>query len=189
MMRGFNNIALVVNVLSRKKFEKGLFGMIGKKENNWMDCSLDGIAVIDLDKDTCIWYYAQYRKFFLRGHKAQFDSLGGLAGRSVLSSVEIKTRVAASSLEPSVKLTSIDLKRCRFGDEFFRRLVPEKHVGQLLHQKLVLKINHFMYASASKTVITFIVLAYCSSRVLNVCEMFSGRVEKGRVEKGDWQYI
>jgi hypothetical protein len=61
-MRGFSNIALVVNVLSRKKFEKGLFGMIGKEENNWMDCSLDGIAVIDLDKDTCIWYYAQYRK-------------------------------------------------------------------------------------------------------------------------------
>jgi hypothetical protein len=52
MMLSTSNEALVVNALSRKEFVKGLYevGMIGKKEKNWMACSTEGIAVIDLYK-------------------------------------------------------------------------------------------------------------------------------------------
>jgi hypothetical protein len=96
--------------------------------------------------------------------------------------VEIKTSVAASSFERSVQLASIDVKICRVGDESFRRMVPEEHVGQLQHQMLVLKINHVMYVSASETGIAFIVLAYCNSRVLRICESVLDQTLKDCVE-------
>jgi hypothetical protein len=129
---------------------------------NWMYCSSDGIAVIDLDKIPTYNRLPNPETQVLRpwADTALFYTLGGLAGRCVLSSVEINTSVAASSLERSVQLATIDVKVCRVGDESFRRLVPEKHVGQLLHQIMVLKINHVLYVSASETGITFIVLAY-----------------------------
>jgi hypothetical protein len=50
---------------------------------------------------------------------------------------------------------------------------------------LVLKINHVMYVSASETGITFIVLAYCNSRVLIICESVLDQTLKDCVE---WAY-
>jgi hypothetical protein len=107
-----------------------------------MACSSHGIAVIDLDKISTYDFMPNLETQILPpwADTFQFDTLAGLAGRCVLASVEIKTSVAASSLERSVQLASIDVKACQVGDEFFRRLVPEEHVGQLLHQMLVLKI-------------------------------------------------
>jgi hypothetical protein len=127
---------------------KGIFevGMTGNKEKNWMASSSDDIAVIDLDNIPTYDLMPNPETQVLPpwADTTQFDTLGGLAGQCVLSSVEIKTSVTASSLERSVKLASIDVKVCRVGDEYFRRLVPEEHVGQLLHQMMVLKINHVM---------------------------------------------
>lgn len=52
MIRGTENEQLVLNDLMTKPFIHALFesGMIGMKDNNWIECSPDGIALIDPSK-------------------------------------------------------------------------------------------------------------------------------------------
>jgi hypothetical protein len=91
MMRGTINKALVVNALSRKEFVKGIFevGMIGKKENNWMACSSDGISVIDLYKIPTydLIFNPETQVLPPWADTTQFDTIGRIAGRCVLASV------------------------------------------------------------------------------------------------------
>jgi hypothetical protein len=174
MMRGTENEVSVMNALRRKEFVRGLFevGMIGKKGKDWVACSPDGIAVIDLKKlsdfDTPQVSHSQVPLPWMA--RQQFDELPGLEGRCVLSSVEIKTRVASPCLERSIQLASLDVTVCRVGDSTFQNLIPEAHFGPLLHQMLVLRVNHVMYVSAAETGITFIVVAYCDLSILSFCE-------------------
>jgi hypothetical protein len=94
-----------------------------------------GIAVLDLNKlpDFNVFQHPNSGIQLPWTTIPQFDLLSGLEGRCVLCSVEIKTNVATSSLERSIELSSVDVKVCRVGDVTFRALLPEAHVGQVLH--------------------------------------------------------
>ena len=154
---------------------KGLFeiGMIAKRGKPWMACSPDGIAVIDLNNLPVFTPHqnCQSETQLSSSETPQYNKLPALEGCCVLCSVEIKTSVATSSLERSIQLASVDVKVCRVGDITFRTLFPEAHIGQILHQMLVLRINHVMYVAAAETGITFIVIAYCDVHILSVCEL------------------
>jgi YqaJ-like viral recombinase domain len=189
MMRGSRNEPSVMNALERKDFVKCLFevGMIAKKGKSWMACSPDGIAVIDLNKipefNSNEQSLSELQLPWTR--IPEFNVLPGIDGRCVLCSVEIKTSVAASSLERSIELASVDVKVCRVGDSSFRSFVPEAHIGQILHQMLVLHVSHVVYVAASETGVMFIIIAYCDISTLSLCEL---ALEQAAGECVDWAY-
>jgi hypothetical protein len=144
MMRGSVNENALLRALRRKTFMAGLFeaGMIAKKGKEWLACSPDGIAILNLDHCTMA-----YNPFLApsASNVPPWRSTGlgearlATAGRFVLSSVEIKTSVSTSSLQRSTAAASRDVTLCTVGDQTFKELVPEQHVGQVLHQMIVLK--------------------------------------------------
>lgn len=69
----------------------------------------------------------------------------------VVSSVEIKTKVSASTVGGAVQLSSPDLVRCSFGDDNFKKFVPLEHMGQLLHQLIVLRVHYCLCACAAES--------------------------------------
>lgn len=100
-------------------------GMVATREEGYSTCSSDRIAPLNNSS-------FPDRSLDVEGALKLEEE--GLA----LAFVEIKTRVAASTFGESATLSNADLIRCDVEDDFFRKYVPREHMGQLLHQLLVL---------------------------------------------------
>lgn len=151
MMRGTANEGAVFAALSAKSFVVAIYecGMLVKTEADWLACSPDGVALIDTKE-------------------LGFDD-GDEATVHMISSVEIETSVAQSSLDRALGRATVDIITCTVGDATFREYVPEEHTGQLLHQMLVLSVNYVIYVSAAEVGIMYIVVMKCSDETLDVC--------------------
>jgi hypothetical protein len=190
MMRGSANEGSVLSALRKKHFVACLFevGMIAKMEKQWMACSPDGIAVLKLDELSPRYgpNFEPSAATMLPWRAGESSSVfQGACGRLVLASVEIKTSVSSSSLQRSTAAASIDVTLCEIGDSRFKELVPESHVGQVLHQMIVLKCNYCLYVSAAETGILCIVVCYCADFVLRECER---RLEEISGSLVSWAY-
>ena len=99
--------------------------MLGIKGKDWLACSPDALALIEVDKlGNDAW-------------RASEDANSGIAfGERVLNlaSVEIKTRVAPRNVDSALTLAAANIISCNVGDERFHQFVPAEHIGQLLHQ-------------------------------------------------------
>ena len=69
----------------------------------------------------------------------------------VLAAVEIKTKIAASSLGRAVAFTSVDVLLSEVGDETVREYVPREHMAQVIRQRVVLGFKSALYAAAAYT--------------------------------------
>ena len=95
--------------------------MLVKKGEEWLACSPDAVALINLEE------------------------LGLQSGSSensgTLASVEIKTNAAESDLERLMQNATFDVLSCKVGKGLFLELIPREHARQLLHQIVVMSVN------------------------------------------------
>lgn len=124
--------------------------MLSKKNETWLACSPDCVALIDLS---------------VLG-MARDDVQGG---QLAIASVEIKTSITQSSLDRALSHATAEVVRCSVGDATFRQYVPIEHMGQALHQMVVLSVNYLIYVSASEAGVMYTVVVYCSSSIINQC--------------------
>ena len=152
MMRGTANGSTVLSSLSSLSFVKCIYecGMIGKKNETWLACSPDSIALID----TCVLDLSN-------------ENITG--GELSIASVEIKTSVAQSSLSRALNLATADVVTCCVGDAKFRRYVPDQHVGQVIHQMVVLSVNFVIYVSAAEAGTIYTCVVYSSADNVEKC--------------------
>lgn len=87
----------------------------------------------------------------------------------VLAALEIKTRVAASSVGKSSTLASANLIRYEIGDETCRKYVPKEPMVQVLHQLVVLRFGLALYVCASETGTMYIAIIRCIAVLLDCC--------------------
>jgi hypothetical protein len=136
MIRETANERAVLSALSRKPYVISLheFGMLSKRHEILIACSPDGIAISDL------------------------QALG-VANESnvVVVAVEIKPSICRTTIDSQLARMVCDVISCAVGDTAFKTFVPEGHTGQLLHQMLVLRLNHVLYVSATQTGIMYVV--------------------------------
>ena len=136
-MRGTANEAAVFAALSNKPFVKALYkcGMLAKKEVDWLACSPDGVALIDVSS-------------------LNFGTDSGEIEHHTealsVSSVEIKTSISRTSLDRALQCATMEIICCNVGDNTFRKYIPAEHMGQVLHQMIVLSVNYVIYVSASE---------------------------------------
>jgi hypothetical protein len=151
----------VLSALSRKPYVISLHecGMLTKRHERWLACSPDGIAIID-------------RRAL------------GIANESnvVIAAVEIKTSISRTAIDSQLAGMVCDVISCAVGDTAFKKFVPEGHIGQLLHQMLVLRLNHVLYLSATETGIMYVVFATCDQTILEECQHALDKYGRGAVE-------
>ena len=124
-------------------------GMLAKKEEEWLACSPNGVALINLED------------FGLKSGSSE-DS-------GTLASVEIKTNVAESSLDRLMQNATVDVLSCKVREGLFLELIPREHAGQLLHQMVVMAVKYVVYVAASESGILFTAGVYCRQSNLNFC--------------------
>ena len=88
------------------------------------------------------------------------------SGEDGLAAVEIKTKLALSSLDRAVSLTSADVLFCDVGDETFQNYVPREHMDQVIRQLFVLRFKFAVYVDATETRILYTVVIRCSQTLL-----------------------
>ena len=133
-MRDTANESAVFAAVSAKYFVLCLCGMMAMVDNGWLACSPDGVGIIDMNKLNFNQANAQEYPVDECGEK--------------FSCLEIKTSVADSSLHKSIVRASVDVMKCTVGDTNFLAYIPQGHIGQLLHQMLVLAVNYCINVSA-----------------------------------------
>ena len=150
MMRGTANEHAVLSSLSRRSSVKSIqeCGMLAKAGAEWLACSPDSIALIDT------WELG----------------LEDSAEQLSLASVEIETSVSRSSMDRALSRARADVVTCTVGDAAFREYIPECHMGQILHQMVVLSVNLVVYVSAAEVGIMYIVVVRCTNSALKLCE-------------------
>ncbi|PXF43284.1 hypothetical protein BWQ96_06981 [Gracilariopsis chorda] len=159
MMRGSANECAVLSALRAKPFVTAVFevGMLAVKERRFLSCSPDGIAVLD----TSIYDSEGVGEVTMQD---------GEGNHIILGCVEIKTRVADSSVGEAVLLSCPDVVLCEAGNDTFHKYIPQGHMAQLMQQVFVLGLRVGIYVAAAETGILYIVVYRCSEMVLRMCE-------------------
>lgn len=102
--------------------------MLAFSGQQYLTCSPDGVEVLD-------------KLFFSNSGFEVGSTLATLdEDNFALFAVEVRTRVAATTLWTSTALYSAELIRFDTGDETFRRYIPREYVGQIMHELVVLDI-------------------------------------------------
>jgi hypothetical protein len=124
-----------LSALSRKPYVISLHecGMLTKSHERWIACSPDGIAIIDI-----------------RALAIAKES------NVVIATVEIKTSISRTNIDSQLSGMVCDIISCAVGDTAFKTFVPEGHIGQILHQMLVLRLQHVLCVSETETGIMYI---------------------------------
>ena len=133
MMRGTVTENAAINALRAKTFIKAVFhcDMFGDKKPQWLVCSPDRLALIEINKTA---FYTSYST------EPQLH----------VCSVEIKTSIVDSILSTAVGNASEDLVSVEMGmPECFER-VPHCHIGQLIQQINVLHVSYLLYFACSE---------------------------------------
>ena len=151
MMRGTVNETASLAALSAKPFVKAVFecGMLAKSDASCLASSPDGIALIDT-------------KYSFSTGSAKNAEQKGLA----IAFVEIKTSVATSILDRGVGRATVDILSCTVGDEQFNKYIGKEHIGQMIQQMIVLRLNHVIYISAADVGLLYRVF-YCPAAIIN----------------------
>ena len=150
MKRGTENEDAVLSALQKRRFIKGVFevGMLASNLCNWVACSPDGIAVLDL----------QHTPFHVNE---------GVSDSTTLASIEIKTSVADSSLQNNLLRSTTDVIYCSVGDATCRLSIPEEHIFQVLLQLCIIKTQYGIYLAASETGLMRAVVIKCGQSTLD----------------------
>lgn len=86
----------------------------------------------------------------------------------VLSIVEIKKSVAASTISTHIPLSTVDLVVCEVGSGTFRKYTSQKHAGKVVKQMLGLEFNVCVLVAATETGIMYKVVGHYSDRILTI---------------------
>ena len=158
MIRGTLTENPVLAALLKKSFFWSVFkcGMLGMGDQDWFACSSDAIAVIN--------------PLALGFTQPRTEGDGPWLNETAVATVEIKTCVAASSLDKSIEKATVDVVTCSVGDEIFQRYVPESQMGQILHQFEVAKPMFVNYISASESGLLYICVIRGLPGVILHCE-------------------
>ena len=130
MVTGTKNEDPTVDKLRNENFIVALYdiGLLGDKNNRYIGVSPDGIAIL----------------------KLPYDINGDVVSRTQFACVEIKTRVADSTITIANKaLAKHDrFVRCNYGDIVFKDCVPHNNCIQVIHQACASKFNTGMFVTA-----------------------------------------
>jgi hypothetical protein len=173
MMRGSANEGAVVAELPSKPFVKAVYecGMLARSDADRMACSSDGIALINVSD---------------LGVVGDVSSTGNaLPARYEIASIEIKTSVARSSLDRELGRATVDVLTCTVGDATFRELVPTEHMGQIIHQMLVLSVNYVIYMPAAEVGIMYILVVQLSD---DIRQLLGGALHRGVEVSLSWAH-
>lgn len=159
MMRGTVNEPAVMSALAALDFVDSIFdvGMMAIRDAKYLACSPDAVAFLTLSKLASV--VVEPENVLVVG-----------AERFIIAVVEIKTKVASTTLGEVMILATPDLVYCELGDDDFRKYVPKAHMGQVLHQAVVLKLQFILYVNAAETGLLYCVLIRCPMYVIERCE-------------------
>lgn len=57
----------------------------------------------------------------------------------------------------------MDMIYCNIGEDNFKKYIPDEHVGQIMHQMVVLDFHFSLYVRAAECFVLYKVLVYSSS--------------------------
>lgn len=120
-----------------------------------LDCSLDEIAFIKAESDV---------SFLLEG-------IGDTAcddGAVWLTTIEIKTKVAATALGTTLQVTRFESVICDIENDDFHCLIAPHHITQVLQKAAVTRASHVIYDLASETGNFYTVVAHISKHIKNM---------------------
>lgn len=160
MMRGSANEAAVINFVRALQFVSDVFeiGMVATLSDPYLACSPDGIVLIRGDNTDSA---------FLAGN-------GDLSyGDETLwiASLEIKTKVASTTLGGTIHLSSSDVIFCDLGDNICHQYIPPDHLSEIVVQVTVLNLTFALYVVASETGVLFVVVLRVNASQRNVSLM------------------
>ena len=92
-------------------------------------------------------------------------------GELSIASVESKTNGSQLSLSRALNLATADVVTCCVGDAQFPPYVPNEHVGQAIHQMVVLSVNYVIYISAAEVGTMYKCIVYGSPDTVGKCYM------------------
>jgi hypothetical protein len=147
--------------------------MLARSDADWMACSPDGIALINVGELGVV------------GDVSSSVTGNAFPARYELASVDIKTSVAGSSLDRALGRATVDVLTCTVGDATFREHVPTEHMGQILHQMLVLSVNYVIYVSAAEVGIMYILVVQLSDDIL---QLLGGALHRGVEASVSWAH-
>lgn len=141
--------------------------MLARKDEKYLPCPSDSIVLFQTD------VLVGLDDGQLRGEYDEQEAYK-------MAILEIKSRVAASSLSLAITLSKSNLVKCCAGDEFFYKRIPTEQMAQILLQLYVVGIHYSLYASAGETVFLCCVLIRCilelRRRCLDVSKAIAGPV-------------
>lgn len=123
-------------------------GMLTMKETRYMACSPDSMVFIDTSK------FEEWKSMA----RISPDSKGPDQELSVSASLEIKTKLAGSTLGPTASCSTSDLIPCETGDAEFKNYIPSEEMGQLMLQSTAMKVDYCLYLAAGDTSVLYAVL-------------------------------
>lgn len=87
----------------------------------------------------------------------------------MLTTIEVKTRVAATSLDSSDTISATDTVFCDVIDATLKKYVLTEHTSKLIHELFVFHIDVASYISASETVTLYNILVRCPTDPRTSC--------------------
>lgn len=155
MKRGSINENAVVLALPQKDCVFDIFscGMFAKKEESYLACSPNGIALLHLN-----WLQ-------------ELQSVAGvieIIGRPFcIATREIMPVIAENTVGSAVRSSTVNLVLCKFGDDKFKKCIPTEHGGQVIQQMIVLNLNVSVCVRASNCTVLYIVIIQSNETLLN----------------------
>lgn len=131
-------------------------GMLATLGEDYMACSPDGIALIDVD-----YFPSGIIDDEWRAVKIEGKSWG-------VAAVEVKTSVADTTVGDLLSLATATTIYCKVGDSSFVKYVAKEHTGQVMQQMMVLNVNFCIYVRAAECGVVYKVIVYCPSHTLDV---------------------
>lgn len=170
MMRGTANEGPVIQFVRNLSFVASVYdvGMLALTRHPHLACSPDGVALIKADASV---------SDFLEG-EGDIQCSGMTLW---MAPVEIKTKVAATSLGDTLTLTRAEPVFCCISDGVCRRFVPRDHLVQVVQQATVLRSTFAMYVVASETGVMYTVVAKVPAHLREICRNSLNAVAEGIV--------
>lgn len=166
MMRGTINENCVLSALEGMPWVKAIreVGLLSRREETYWAASPDAVAVLDLLQ--------------VRGAEGwtSRDIILHDETRVSVATVEIKTRVADTTVNDGSSHVSVTPYVGAWNSAQILRVVPSDHLGQILHQCYVLGVNVAVYACASETGLLYTAIIHVPNSAIAIARSAYGSI-------------
>ena len=145
MMRATANDSAFIASLASRDFVQCIceIGTLARKGEDCLACSPDVVALIDL------------HALGMQGEVSEGPQNHPASG-------SIKTCVPQISPDRTPSRATAAVVKCEVGESSFTYYNPGEHVGQLLHQIVVFRVNYDIYVSASEARVIYTAVVHCT---------------------------